>query len=117
MLVEEEEQLVYLLQRYVEKSGCRFVSACPEAAFELARCERPAVILVDVVEVETGGRDVLRALKADPETQAIPVVMCSGWDEGLTFWAGLGAHDYLQKPVSYGRFVAMLKNAGVKLRE
>ena len=63
------------------------------------------------------GRDNLRALKADPDTRAILVVMCSGWDEGLSFWAGLGAHDYVQKPVNYERFAAMLKGAGVKLRE
>jgi CheY-like chemotaxis protein len=88
-----------------------------EEALELARRERPAVILVDVVQAETGGQGVLRALKADPDTRAIPVVMCSGWDEGLAFWFGLGAHDYVQKPVNYERFAAMLKGAGVKLRE
>ena len=61
MLVEGEEQLVYLLQRYAEKSGCRFVSArLEEEALEMARRERPAVILVDVVQAETGGQDVLR---------------------------------------------------------
>jgi CheY-like chemotaxis protein len=60
---------------------------------------------------------VLRALKADPDTRAIPVVMCSGWDEGSAFWAGLGAQDYVQKPVRYGRFLDMLKSVGVKPRE
>ena len=88
-----------------------------EEALELARRERPAVILVDVVQAETGGQGVLRALKADPDTRAIPVVMCSGWDEGVPFWTGLGAHGCLQKPVSYERFVAMLKGVGVKPRE
>ena len=107
MLVEGEEQFVYLLQRYAEESGCRFAVGPEEEALELAHRERLAVILVDVLVAE-GSQDVLRALKADPETQGIPVVMCSGWDEGAPFWQGLGAHDYLQKPVRYARFLGVL---------
>ena len=118
MVVEGEEHFAYLLRRYAEKSGCRFVSAhLEEEALDLARCERPAVILVDVVQAGASGQDVLQALKADPDTRAIPVVMCSGRDEDLAFWTEMGAHDCLQKPVRYERFVATLKSVGVKPRE
>jgi CheY-like chemotaxis protein len=118
MLVEDEESFVYLLDRYAEKSGCRLVSACrKEEALDLARREQPAVILVDITLAETSGQDVLRVLKADPDTRAIPVVMCSGWDEDLPFWTGLGAHGCLQKPLRYERFLATLKSVGVQPRE
>jgi len=109
LVVEDEEPFAYLLRRYTEKSGCRFVGAgLKEEALDLARRERPAVILVDIVLAGTSGQDVLQALKADPDTRAIPVVMCSGRDEDPHFWTGMGAHDCLQKPVRYERFLEML---------
>jgi twitching motility two-component system response regulator PilH len=121
MVVEDEELFAYLLRRYAEKSGCQFVSAhLKEEALDLARREQPAVILVDIVLAGTSGEDVLRALKADPDTRAIPVVMCSGRDEDLAFWTEMGAHDCLQKPVRYERFLAMLASltsVGVQPRE
>ena len=51
MVVEDEELFAYLLRRYTEKSGRRFVSAhLKEEALDLARREQPAVILVDINE-------------------------------------------------------------------
>jgi CheY-like chemotaxis protein len=62
----------------------------------------PDLILLDVAMPELDGRDVLRLLKADPRTAAIPVLVVSafGADQNLRDQlVDLGAADVLEKPV------------------
>jgi CheY-like chemotaxis protein len=49
-----------------------------ESAIELARSEQPALIFLDIVLPGINGFAVLRALRHDPRTQQIPIVMISG---------------------------------------
>jgi signal transduction histidine kinase/putative methionine-R-sulfoxide reductase with GAF domain len=70
----------------------------PERTLELAAQLLPAAIIVDVLMPQRSGWDVLRDLKANPETAHIPVLMWSVADsQGLD--ADLGADAYLIKPV------------------
>lgn len=68
-------------------------------AVERARHDKPDVVVLDVMMPHQTGWDVLRALKADPETQKTPVVICSVLQEQQTALA-LAADDYLIKPVT-----------------
>ena len=68
---------------------------------ELARSLRPRAILLDVTLPHMDGWAVLRALRADAEIGATPIVMVTILDEqNLAF--SLGATDYLQKPIDWG---------------
>jgi signal transduction histidine kinase/CheY-like chemotaxis protein/HAMP domain-containing protein len=67
-------------------------------ALEKAREHRPDVIILDIMMPHQDGWEVLKLLKADPETKDIPVVVCSILREqnmALT----LQADEYLAKPV------------------
>jgi signal transduction histidine kinase/DNA-binding response OmpR family regulator/HAMP domain-containing protein len=67
-------------------------------AVEKAREQRPDVIILDIMMPHQDGWEVLKLLKADPETKNIPVVVCSILREqnmALT----LQADEYLAKPV------------------
>ena len=69
--------------------------------YALARTERPGLILMDIVMPGTSGFQTARELARDPDTAAIPVVMCSTKaQESDRVWAlRQGARDYLVKPV------------------
>lgn len=70
----------------------------PERALELAAQLLPAAVIVDVLMPQRSGWDVLRDLKASPETGHIPVIVWSVADsQGMD--AALGADGYLIKPV------------------
>jgi CheY-like chemotaxis protein len=56
---------------------------------------------------DTDGWDVLQALKADPSTCEIPVLICSALREEKRSIAQ-GADGYLQKPILYEDFLAAL---------
>jgi CheY-like chemotaxis protein len=101
MLVEDNEMLAALLQRALEREGYAVVVA-PTGVAMMATLHAgplPALIVLDVALPGLDGRDVLAALKRDPRTAAIPVVVWSGRDEQSErrIALELGAEDYVQK--------------------
>ena len=72
------------------------------AGLELARREKPDLILCDVMMPELDGHGVLQALRADPATAAIPFIFLTAKGEKADLRNGmnLGADDYLTKPVA-----------------
>jgi CheY-like chemotaxis protein len=103
VLIVDDDRLVRdLLRRFLEKQGFRVVAAVSgEEGLRRARELRPALITLDVVMSGMDGWTLLKALKADPALQAVPVVMITIVDNpalGLS----LGASEYLTKPIDWG---------------
>jgi len=72
-------------------------------ALKIARSASPPdIVLLDVMMPEMDGYEVCRALKADPETQNIPIVFVTAKTEVEDETKGfdLGAVDYINKPIS-----------------
>jgi putative two-component system response regulator len=102
LLVDDEPANLQVL-RHILQDDYRLLFARDGAkALELARQERPALILLDVMMPGLNGLDVCRMLKQQAATRAIPVIfvtaMAESSDEALGFEAG--AVDYIAKPVS-----------------
>ena len=78
LLVEDDEHARALLELRLRAAGfhCQSVATAEEALVQ-ARRRRPSVILVDMLLGGSDGHDVLRVLRADPATAAIPVVMAT----------------------------------------
>ncbi len=77
---------------------------------ELARNEKPDLILCDVVMPELNGHEVLRALRTDAATASIPFIFLTakGEKQDQRIGMNLGADDYLAKPASRDEIVAAL---------
>jgi two-component system cell cycle response regulator len=78
----------------------------------VARREVPDLILLDLMLPDMDGTAVLSALRADPVTGAIPVVVLSSSHEARVRMAALaaGAEDFLAKPVADEVLLARLRN-------
>jgi PAS domain S-box-containing protein len=78
------------------------------AALEAARADRPDLILTDVMMPALDGICLLRALREDDRTRAIPVIMLSAraGEEACVEGLAAGADDYLTKPFSARELVA-----------
>ena len=74
------------------------IAGSGDVGLRLAHKLKPAAITLDVMMPEMDGWSVLRALKADPGLQDIPVVMLTMLDDKSKGYS-LGATDYLTKPV------------------
>lgn len=74
----------------------------------------PRVILLDIQMPKVNGIEVLQAIKADPRTRAIPVVMLtsSKEDPDIRVCYDLGANSYIVKPVNFEGFAVAIKNLG-----
>jgi CheY-like chemotaxis protein len=75
----------------------------------------PRLILLDLKLPKVDGMEVLKRLKADARTKAIPVVILTSSKEERDLVAGynLGANSYIQKPVDFDRFRETVKNVGL----
>lgn len=72
---------------------------------------KPAVILLDLNMPRVNGLAVLRALKAHPELQRIPVVVLttSREDRDINTAYALGANSYIVKPVKFENFMDVVQ--------
>lgn len=75
----------------------------------------PRLILLDLKLPKVDGLDVLRQLKSDPRTQAVPIVVLTSSKEQSDIVESyrLGVNSYIVKPVNFERFSAAVKDLGL----
>jgi signal transduction histidine kinase/CheY-like chemotaxis protein len=102
LAVDDDRGVITLLKRYLENDGYQVIGLMESPrALETTRQLAPhlSAVTLDVVMPHMDGWQVLRALKSDPQTKDVPVILCSvveGVEQGLA----LGAAACLQKPVT-----------------
>ncbi|MGC9522213.1 MAG: response regulator [Anaerolineae bacterium] len=112
VLVGDDTSFRYLIQRYAKKSACHLVSVpLTDDVSAVVLREGPGIVMVELDFPDERGRKILRALKADPDTQEIPVIVCS-WSHEPAWSLEEGAAVYLQKPILYDDFQAALTDVG-----
>ncbi len=77
--------------------------------------QRPRFVLLDLKLPKVDGLEVLRAIKNDPRTKAIPVVILTSSKEERDLVDGysLGVNSYIQKPVDFSQFTDVVRNSGL----
>jgi len=99
LVIDDDPEASEIIKRFLIKDGFNVATAANgEQGLRLAHELKPAAITLDVMMPEMDGWSVLRALKADPVLQAIPVIMLTMIDDRSRGYS-LGAVDYLTKPV------------------
>ena len=109
LVIEDDPNTRDLLKRFLSKDGFHVRTVAEgEEGLLLARELKPDVITLDVMMSGLDGWAVLTELKADPDLADIPVVMVTFVDNKNLGYA-LGASDYLTKPISRQRLLAVLE--------
>lgn len=99
LVIEDDDRFAKILVDMIRKKGYKALATdTGETGLELARQFSPTGIILDVGLPGMDGWQVIEALKADPDTRAIPVHFISGQDEASR-GEELGAVGFLTKPV------------------
>lgn len=102
LIVEDSLTDREYMARSLSSAGFSVIStsSVEEAKDRLAK-QSPNIIFLDVILPGQSGFEFCRELKGSPDTQKIPVVICStkGTEVDKTWGTMLGADDYLAKPV------------------
>ena len=129
LLVDDNNNDVLLAQRALKKSNIAnevVVANNGEEALEYLFCRgkyehrdqnstNPVVVLLDLKMPKVDGLEVLKQMRAIPETKNIPVVVLtsSSEDTDIIKSYNLGCNAYVRKPVDFNQFVEAVKQLGL----
>ncbi len=112
LLVEDDAALRDTLAYNLRLEGYEALTAADGVVgLELARARPVALVILDVMLPRLDGLEVLRQLRARPETARVPVLMLTARVEESDIVAGLelGADDYVTKPFSWNEVRARVR--------
>ncbi len=112
LVVDDDPEIVALLTTRLGHRGYRVSSAGDgHRAIELARRERPAIIILDVMMPGKSGWEVAKDLKHDPVTKDIKIVMLSAMGKTNELTAAInGADASLDKPFEFDELERIIKS-------
>ena len=115
LIVDDSATERHMLNDLLTKAGFDVVASDNgEDAIVKAKAVKPDLILMDVVMPGLNGFQATRAISRDPETQSIPVIMCTSKSQETDKIWGLrqGARDYVVKPVDREELLSKISSLG-----
>ena len=103
LIAEDSATIRRLVAARLAADGYDVVEAADgEEALDLARSNHPDLLILDKVMPKLDGFEVVRALREDPATRKVPIVMLTAQtsEEDVLGGLGLGVEEYMPKPFS-----------------
>lgn len=123
LIIDDSPTIVAALRKFLRSAGYITLEAGDaERGIDIARAELPDLIFLDIVLPGMNGFAALRALRRDPLTREIPIIMISGNEQATEQFFGtrIGADDFMKKPFSrfevFARIERLLDDAQVPRR-
>jgi len=106
LIIDDEDDFCFFLKANLENTGEFDVltTSSGKEGIEIARGEKPDLILLDINMPEMSGGEVAQILSDRPETKAIPLVFLTALvtkgDLGDEDMAKIGGYNYIAKPIA-----------------
>src|SRR5690606_6769181 len=114
MMIDDEPLVMDVLQTCLEEHGYHFFIKIEDSttAVDAIFNERPDVVLLDLNMPEVDGFAILKALRENPDTKFLSVIVLTSSNDSNTKLKALelGATDFLAKPVDRSELVLRIKN-------
>jgi len=114
LIVDDSPTEVHVLKTMLEKNGFDTLSASNgEDGIEVAKKEKPDLILMDIVMPGMNGFQATRKISKAPETSTIPVIIVTTKDQETDRVWGLrqGAMDFITKPAQEKELILKINTA------
>jgi class 3 adenylate cyclase len=100
LVADDDRDIRELLQTYLESSGCRvFTAGSGDAADEILNREPIDLALLDISMPGRSGLDICRAIRENPRTRMLPVIVVTAHDSDRLAAIDAGADEFLGKPL------------------
>ncbi len=123
LIVDDSTTIVAVLRKMLQQNGFETLEAyTAEEALDIARDLVPDLIFLDIVLPGMDGFAALRALRREPATKQVPIIMISGNMQATEqfYVQRIGADDFMKKPFSrpevFARIERLLDGDGVPRR-
>lgn len=113
LIVEDTPSERELISHYLQEEGYSVIHAVTaQEGLDKAIASQPSVIVTDVVMPGMSGFELCRSLKREPETAAVPVVICSSKNQAIDRLWGMrqGADAYITKPFNREELLKVIKS-------
>jgi twitching motility two-component system response regulator PilH len=111
LVIEDDPDQRRLMERTLTTSGYRILTASDgQTGLESALAVQPRLIILDVMMPRMNGYQTARALKQNPATASIPILMVTTKQEPADeFWSSqVGADAFLTKPVDITELIQVV---------
>lgn len=112
LVCDDERHIVRLIQVNLERQGWEVVTAFDgKEGLEKIKSEKPNLVVLDVMMPYMDGFEVLKSLRREPDTEALPVIMLTAKAQDKDVFEGYhyGADMYLTKPFNPMELVTFVK--------
>ncbi|BAZ38931.1 response regulator receiver, CheY [Calothrix sp. NIES-4101] len=113
LIVEDSPSELELMSHYLQESGFNVIPvAGAKEALQKAMEQKFDVVVTDVVMPGMSGFELCRALKRNPATAKVPIIVCSSKNQEIDrLWAmRQGADAYITKPYTREQLVRAIKS-------
>ncbi len=114
LVTDDDEDLRFLCQMHLEMGGFRVTQASDGSeALDVARSDRPDLILLDLMMPVMDGWECLAALKADRALRDIPVFVVTGKSQGSDQERAfsMGADAFITKPFQAQTLISRIRES------
>jgi len=120
LVIDDEKDIVELIRYNLKNEGFSVIQAYDgETAIKMAKTQKPDLLILDLMLPGMNGIDVCKAIRANPETAHLPIIMLTAKADEVDKIIGLeiGADDYITKPFSVKELMARVRTILRRLQE
>jgi DNA-binding response OmpR family regulator len=111
LVIDDDGPILGLMKNLLREFGFQAVTASTgDEGIGEARRQRPALILLDKNMPGMGGDEVIRALRAEPGLEPVPILILSGEPISRSELKALGADGAVQKPFDIPALIAQIRS-------